>query len=74
MKTLFKIYILAFFLLSNIVVFAQPTENEDGNLQDEDEPATYIGKQLIWLAIAGLLFVWYKLRQRRKAAGLTKSF
>ena len=56
----FKIYILCFMLLSDFMMFAQlPSEDEDGELQDNDEPAVSISRRLIWLAIAGVVFAYY---------------
>lgn len=67
MKTMFRIYIVVFVLLSDFMMFAQPpTEDEDGDLQDDDTPATFINQKIIWLVIAALMLAWYKLKQHRQ--------
>ncbi len=63
----YKIYILCFMLLSDFMMFAQlPSEDEDGELQDNDEPAVSINRKLIWLAIAGVVFAYYYFKKQRK--------
>lgn len=65
-NTLLKIYIFSFFLLSDVVVFAQlPVDDEDGELQDDD-PIVPINSKLFWLAVAGILYAIYIYRKRRQ--------
>lgn len=64
---LFKLYILSFLVLSDFVMFAQPGDNQDGGgLEGNDDPPVPINGKLIWLAIAGLLFVAYSYNKKRK--------
>lgn len=66
MKTsLFKTYIFCFVLLSDFIMFAQlPTDDEDGDLQGNDEPAVSIDRKIIWLLLAAIIFAYYRLRQK----------
>ena len=68
MKTnLLKFYTLAFVLLSNFMLFAQPGQNNDGgNLEGNDAPPTSINGKIIWLAILGILFISFSLRKSYK--------
>lgn len=69
MKTLLKTYLLCFFLLSDFVLFAQlPTDDQDGDLQGDDLPAVPINSKLLWLALAGILFVGYRLKTNTKTS------
>lgn len=68
-KSLFRIFIFGFMLLSDLAMFAQlPTEDEDGDLQDEDAPAVKIKKKIIWLAIAGIIYAFYRFKARSKVS------
>lgn len=66
MKTsFFKTYIFCFVLLSDFMMFAQlPTDDENGELQGEDEPAASIDRKIVWLIIAGIIFAYYRLRPK----------
>ncbi len=70
MKTnLLKFYILAFVLLSDFTIFAQPGMNNDGgNLEGEDAPPTPINGKIIWLGIVGVLFAIYSLNKFKNKA------
>ncbi len=66
---LFKLYILGFLVLTDFVMFAQPGDDTiDGDLEGEDPLPTPINGKLIWLGIAGLLFVVYTIKKNRKIA------
>jgi hypothetical protein len=66
---LFKLYILSFLALSDFVMFAQPGDDTiDGDLEGEDPLPTPINTKLIWLGIAGLIFVVYTMKKNRKIA------
>ncbi|NMH25629.1 hypothetical protein [Flavobacterium solisilvae] len=68
MKNIFRIYLLLFFLLSDFIVFAQDDETDINpcvECEDDTQPAP-INSKLIWLAIAGILFVLYKRNQLKK--------
>ena len=66
MKKLMKFYLLAFFLFSDFVVFAQPGEG-GGDLDGEDPvPVAPINGQLMVLAILGISFVIYTYRKNKK--------
>lgn len=69
MKSLYKIYILAFVLLSDIMLFAQPGDDDGGGgLEGEDTPAAPINGKLIWLAITGIVFAFYYFGTKRQKA------
>ncbi len=59
---LVKTYIFVFFLMSDFIAFAQPTESEDDDLQDNDEPAVAINGKLFWLFLCGIIFAYYKYK------------
>ena len=72
MKNVFRIYLLLFFLLSDFIAFAQP--GSGGGDENPDEPGDGgteplpINSKLIWLALLGILFVYYKRNQMKKLA------
>ena len=62
-----KYYITAFYLCSNLVLFAQPGDGNGGTgdeaLEGTDAPAAAPIDDYVWvLALVGLLFVFLKLR------------
>jgi hypothetical protein len=69
--SLLKMYMLAFMLVSNFVMFAQETdpadENADGDLEGNETP---INGKLIWLAVIGIAFAYsyYAKMQKEKNA------
>ena len=68
-NNLFKLYLLSFLLLADFVMFAQPgDDNGDGTLEGNDPLPVPINGKLIWLGIAGLLFVVYTIKKNRKVA------
>jgi len=69
MKNLYKLYILAFVLLSDLMLFAQPGDDDgSGGLEGEDPPAAPINGKLIWLALVGIVFVFYYFNTKRQKA------
>jgi hypothetical protein len=65
MKSIYKIYILTFLLLSDFVIFAQPGDDDgSGGLEGDDTPAAPIDSKLIWLAIVSVLFAFYYFNKR----------
>ncbi len=68
MKTnLFKLYLLAFFLLNDILLFAQPGQDQPGGgLEGEDPPLAPINGKILWLVFAGILFALYSYRSKIK--------
>lgn len=66
-NNLFRIYISAFFLLSNFIMFAQPGDTDGGGgLEGNDPPPTPINAKLIWLGIIAIFFAFYSLKIKRK--------
>lgn len=69
MKTnLFKLYLLAFFLLNDILLFAQGQDQPGGGLEGEDPPVAPINGKILWLALAAILFALYSYRNKIKEA------
>lgn len=67
MKNLFKLYLLSFILLSDFMVFAQPAADDgSGGVEGGDPPVAPINSKLIFLALIGLIFVFYSLKKRTK--------
>ena len=63
----FKSYIVGFFLLTDILLFAQPGPGQDqggGGLEGEDPPTAPLDGKLIWLGIVAILFAFYSYRRR----------
>jgi hypothetical protein len=68
-NNLFKLYILSFLLIADFAMFAQPGDDDGGGGLEGDDPLpTPINAKIIWLAIAGFLFVVYTIRKNRKIA------
>ena len=69
MKNLYKVYILAFVLTSDLMLFAQVGEDDgtDG-FGGDDIPADPINSKLIWLAFIGILFAFYYFSTKRQKA------
>jgi hypothetical protein len=68
-NNIFKLYILAFFLLADFISFAQPGQDQPGGgLEGDDPPPAPINGKLILLAIAAILFAFYTIKNRRKEA------
>ena len=64
MKTsILNIYIFIFFLTSDFIAFAQPIDDDFGDLQEDDEPAVSINGKLMWLLLCGMLFAFYKYKR-----------
>ena len=64
-----KIGMNLFFILYGFVLFAQPGNNNgDGDLEGDDAPAAPINGKIIFLAIAGILFAYFTIRNRRDIA------
>jgi hypothetical protein len=69
MKNLYKLYILVFVLLSDLMLFAQPGDDDgSGGLEGEDTPAAPINGKLIWLALVGIVFAFYYFNTKRQKA------
>jgi hypothetical protein len=68
-NNLFKIYILAFFLLTDFILFAQPGDDDGGGgLEGNDPPPAPINGKLVWLGLAAVLFAFYSFKRKRKIA------
>ena len=61
-----KLYISCFFILSNVVMFAQGDDDDDGDLEGNDPPPVPINPKLIYLLIVGVIFAFYHFRKVRK--------
>ena len=69
-SNLIKIYIFSILFMSDFVMFAQPgTDNEDGDLGDDDPVQAPINSKLFWLTIFGiaLAFNFYRKRKNKIA-------
>ena len=66
-NSFFKTIILGFFLLSDLVLFAQPGDDDgSGGLEGGDTPPAPIDGKLIWLGIIAILFAFYTLKRKRQ--------
>lgn len=69
MKSIYKFYILTFLLLSDLMLFAQPGDDDGGGgLEGDDTPAAPINGKLIWLALASILFAFYYFKKEKQKA------
>lgn len=69
MKRFYQFYLIAFVLLSDFVMFAQPGDDDGGGgLEGDDTPAAPIDGKLIWLAIAGVFFSLYYFKSKQQKA------
>ncbi len=67
MKTkILQTYLIAFFLLIDLIAFAQP--GTGGEVEGNDPPPTPINGKLVWLGIAALLFAFYSIQRKRRVA------
>ncbi len=66
MKKLFTIYTFVFMLLSNVAVYAQGDEDDNGNLEGDDAPAAPINTKLVILLIVGLSYSFYTYKKNRE--------
>jgi hypothetical protein len=67
MKTLIKYYILIFCLFADFVMFADPgADIEGGGIEDNDPPPAPINGKLLFLAIAGVLFILYTYKKNKQ--------
>lgn len=70
-NSLMKLYLLAFFLVSDFVVFAQSPGDDDGTgggLEGNDDPPAPINTKMIYLAMLGIAFAYYFFSKRKLAA------
>lgn len=69
-NNLFRIYLLGFFILSDFIVFAQApgSNNDTGNLEDEETPQAPINGKIVWLLILGIAYAAYSYKKHRKTA------
>jgi len=69
MKKFFKFYLLAFILMTDFMMYAQPNdETGGGGLEGNDPPPAPINSQLILLVILGIVFVFNTYRLKNKEA------
>jgi len=69
MRNLYKFYLLAFILLFDFVAFAQPGDDDGGGgLEGSDPQPAPINGKLFFLAITGILFVFYTYKRNKKQA------
>jgi hypothetical protein len=67
MKHLFRIYAVLFLLMADFKIFAQVgDDDEDGELEGGDDPAVPINGKIVFLAIVGILFAYYKYKTHQK--------
>ena len=66
MKNLLKFCLISFFMMSNIMVFAQPGNGDGGGgtgLEGGDPSPAPINSKLILLAISGVIYALYKFKK-----------
>ncbi len=63
-SNLLKIYATLMLALVSFLSFAQPVDPP----ADEDPPASPINTQLIWLAVIGIVFAFFYLKNQKKTS------
>lgn len=72
-NNLLKYYIAAFYLCSNVVVFAQPGNNDgSGGLEGTDPAAAPIDDYIWVLAAIGLGYVFFRMRHFVQKGSVSK--
>lgn len=66
MKKIVNIGLIAFFLLHDFRLFAQGDEDDNGDLEGNDPPAAPINSKILYLALVGIVFVYYTYKSRKK--------
>ncbi len=61
-----KFYITSFFILSNVLMFAQGDEDNNGDLEGNDPPPVPINNKLILLLFVGLIYSVYVFNKQKK--------
>ena len=61
-----KLYTTIFFILSNVLMFAQGDEDNNGDLEGNDPPPVPINNKLILLIFVGLIYAVYVFDKQRK--------
>ena len=65
MKNFTKLYLLTFFLFSQMALFAQPGTNDGtGNFDTTDPEPAPVNTKIFLLIIIGLCFAFYKLKNK----------
>ena len=68
---LLKIYIFVVILLTDFIMFADDDpgtgfEDEGGDTDGSVEDAAPINGKLLWLAVAGIAFIYFNFRKRQQ--------
>ncbi len=63
---LLRLYITCFFVLSNVLMFAQNDEDDNGDLEGNDPPAVPINSKMILLIGIGIVYSFYVFRNQNK--------
>jgi hypothetical protein len=67
MKNYEKLSLVLFMLMFNVITFAQPgTDDGFGTLEDDDPAAASINNKLILIALIGIIYMFYKLKNSKK--------
>lgn len=66
MNKILKFWIFIFILFSDFLVFADdgPGDDDGGCIECDDAPAAPINAKLIWLALVGIVFVWFLYKRK----------
>lgn len=64
MSNIYRLNLVAFFLLIDFIAFAQPgSDDGSGGLEGDDAPAAPINSKLILLLIIGLVYAYYQVKR-----------
>ena len=62
---LLKIYTFGFIVLTNVSIFAQGNDDDNGDLEGNDPPAVPINSKIIFLMIAAIVYSFYLYNKRK---------
>jgi hypothetical protein len=65
-KNLLKIYITCFFILSNVMMFSQGDEDDNGDLEGNDPPPVPINNKMFMLLIVGVVYSYFVFKNTKK--------
>lgn len=65
-RNLQQVLLTSFFILSQVAMFAQGDEDDNGDLEGNDPPAASINSRLVVLMIVGLIYSFYIIKKSTK--------
>lgn len=74
MKTKYKILIFSYFFFIDFMLYAQPTDEDNGgDLEGNDPPATPINNSVFLLAVFAVMYAFCKLKKGKVLSNCQKN-